>query len=188
MWSLDVDETDRRFKQTTKPPSSFDIPVSTAKRKQPEQADREEVATEAANIKKDLALQRLLKESHLLDPQSSSALSGSNRHKALDLRLQNLGSKSSILTQEKMPLNHRKGIVAKAREREENRRREAKENGIILEKAVTGTAKKTPIRQRGIGGPSVGKFQGGMLKLSKKDVAYIVGPRKTLKGRKGGRR
>ncbi|KAA6412284.1 MAG: hypothetical protein FRX48_04436 [Lasallia pustulata] len=173
---------------TTKPPSSLENPLSTAKRKQPEQADGEEAATEAANLKKDLALQRLLKESHLLDSKSSSSLSGSNRHKALDLRLQDLGSKSSILMQEKMPLSHRKGIVAKAREREENRRREAKENGIILEKAVKGTAKKTPIRQRGIGGPSVGKFQGGMLKLSKKDVADIVGPRKKLKVKKGGRR
>lgn len=87
-----------------------------------------------------------------------------------------------------MPLSHRKGIVAKAREREGTRRREAKENGIILEKAMNGTAKKSIIRQRGIGGPSVGKFQGGMLKLSKKDVADIVGPRKTPKGKKGGRR
>lgn len=162
--------------------------LPTAKRKQPEQVDQEEAATEAANLKKDLALQRLLKESHLLDPKSSSTLSGSNRHKALDLRLQGLGSKSSILTQEKMPLSHRKGIVAKAREREDYRRREAKENGIILEKVVNGTMKKTTIRQRGIGGPSVGKFQGGTLKLSKKDVADIVGPKKTLKGKKGGRR
>lgn len=87
-----------------------------------------------------------------------------------------------------MPLNHRKGIVAKAKEREDHRRRDAKENGIILEKVVNGTTKKTNIRQRGIGGPSVGKFQGGTLKLSKKDVADIVGPKKTLKGKKGGRR
>ena len=87
-----------------------------------------------------------------------------------------------------MPLTHRKGIVAKAAEREEKRRREAKENGIILEKAVNGIEKKNPSRQRGIGGPSIGRFQGGMLKLSKKDVAAIVGPKKTLKGKRGGRR
>jgi len=91
------------------------------------------------NLKNDLALQRLLRESHLLDtsnPTSSLALSGSNRHKAIDLRLQALGSKSSIMTQESMPMSHRKGITAKAAQKEAQRRKEAKENGIILETVV----------------------------------------------------
>ena len=108
--------------------------------------------------------------------------SGRNRHKAVDLRLQSLGSKSSTLKQQKMPLAHRKGIVAKAADREDRRRREAKENGVILEKAVT--SKKTRVkRQRGVDAPSVGKFRGGMLKLSKKDVADIQGPKKMSVGK-----
>lgn len=155
--------------------------ASTAKHKQPETMDKDEPSTDAANLKKDLALQRLLKESHLLDPQSSLSHSGQNRHKALDLRLQDMGSKTSIFAQQKMPFAQRKGIAAKAIEREELRRREARENGIILEKAAKGKKKGDTMRQRGIGAPSVGKFQGGMLKLSKKDVAEIEGPKKNAR-------
>ena len=158
----------------------------TAKWKQAEQVGSEEAATDAENLKKDLALQRLLKESHLLESQSPLSVSGQNRHKALDLRLRDLGSKSSIYTQQKMPLAQRKGIIAKAAQKDESRRREAKENGIILEKAVKGKKKTEARRHRGIGAPSVGKFQGGMLKLSRKDVAEIVGPKKKAK-RKGRR-
>ena len=157
----------------------------TAKPKQPKPVESEEAATDAENLKKDLALQRLLKESHLLESRSSLSLSGQNRHKALDLRLQDLGSKSSIYTQQKMPLAQRKGIIAKATRKDESRRRDAKENGIILEKAVKGKKKPEARRQRGIGAPSVGKFHGGMLKLSRKDVAEIVGPKKTLRGKGG---
>ena len=164
--------------KTSKPPSHNSRPISTVKRKQLESDDRDEAVTDAANLRKDLALQRLLKESHLLDPQFSLTHSGLNRHKALDLRLQDMGSKSSIFSQQKMPLAQRKGILTKAAEREGNRRREAQENGIILEKAVKGKLKPDKKRQRGIGLPSVGKFQGGMLKLSKKDVSNIEGPRR----------
>lgn len=114
----------------------------------------------------------------MLDPKSSLSHSGQNRHKALDLRLQDMGSKTSVFVQQNMPLAQRKGITAKATKREELRRREAQENGIILEKAVKGKKNGDTMRQRGIGAPSVGKFQGGMLKLSKKDVAEIEGPKR----------
>ena len=145
--------------------------------------DNDESSTDAANLKKDLALQRLLKESHLLDPQSTLSHSGQNRHKALDLRLQDMGSKTSVFAQQKMPLAQRKGITAKATERDKLRRREAQENGIILEKGAK-SRKDDRLRQRGIGAPSVGKFQGGMLKLSKKDVAEIEGPKKIARHKK----
>ncbi|CAD6456769.1 6e505f15-09fb-4678-8dbf-8b1208611190-CDS [Sclerotinia trifoliorum] len=99
-------------------------------------------ATEALNLKNDLALQRLLDESHLLTSSSSSSsanshlshtLQGKNRLKALDLRVQALGGKTSIHKQESMPMAMRKGIVKKAEEKEERRRREARENGVVLE-------------------------------------------------------
>ncbi|KAF6241745.1 hypothetical protein HO173_000457 [Letharia columbiana] len=92
-----------------------------------------------------------------------------------------MGSKTSVFAQQKMPLAQRRGITAKATEREEHRRREAQENGIILEKAAKSKKKSDAIRQRGIGAPSVGKFQRGMLKLSKKDVADIEGPKKSAR-------
>ena len=144
----------------------------------------EESASDAANLKKDLALQRLLKESHLLEPQSSLSVSGKYRHKALDLRLQDLGAKSSIYAQHNMPMAHRKGIIAKAVEKDEARRREAHENGIILEKAVKTKKGGAARRERALGIPAVGRFQGGMLKLSKKDVAEIQGPKKQMKRRR----
>ena len=150
----------------------------------------EDDASETANLKKDLELQRFLKESHLLESSTDYTFSGKNRHKATDLRLQALGSKMSILKQENMPMSHRKGIVAKQGAREERRRREARENGIILEKAKMGAKKGSDgKRDRGVGAPGVGKFSGGTLKLSKKDIFDIEGPRKNAGrgGREGGR-
>lgn len=141
---------DLKIVQTTKPPTPTpgSKPASSmAKRKNQDSADPDEATTDAANLKKDLALQRLLKESHLLDSQSSLSHSGQNRHKALDLRLRDMGSKSSIFRQQKMPLAQRKGILAKATERESNRRRTAQENGIILEKAIRSKKKDKGKRQ-----------------------------------------
>jgi hypothetical protein len=135
-----------------------------------------------------LALQRLLAESHLLESSKNPTLSGNNRHKATDMRLQTLGSKISILKQEKMPMSHRKGITAKQSEREEKRRREAKENGIVLEKAKMKKSFEGK-RDRGVGAPGIGRFAGGTLNLSKKDISNIEGPKRTASGRgnRGGR-
>ena len=166
--------------QTAKPPSQHSQDP-TAKKKPTTPEVEENIGTDAAHLKKDLALQRLLKESHLLDSQDSLSHTGHNRHKALDLRLQDMGSKSSVFAQQKMPLAQRKGIAKKSAEREELRRQQAFENGIIIEKAIKDNGKDGVKRQRGIGAPSVGKFQGGMLKLSKRDIAEIQGPKKRSK-------
>ncbi|CCU82749.1 unnamed protein product [Blumeria hordei] len=134
---------------------------------------------EADHLKNDLALQRLLAESHLLESSQDLTLSGRNRHKATDMRLQTLGSKFSILKQEKMPMAHRRGIVAKQSEREAKRRHNARENGIILEKSATATKRGPDFkRDRGIGAPGVGRFARGTLNLSRKDIAEIQGPQR----------
>ncbi|KAH7417600.1 hypothetical protein BKA64DRAFT_592282 [Cadophora sp. MPI-SDFR-AT-0126] len=148
----------------------------------------DEDASEAANLKKDLALQRLLAESHLLESSKNPTISGNNRHKANDLRLQALGSKESILRQEKMPMSHRKGIISKQSEKETKRRSEARENGIILERAKMAKKSSAGKRDRGIGAPGVGRFSGGTLTLSKKDIYDIEGPKRTPSTRgRGGR-
>ncbi|KAH8663602.1 hypothetical protein BGZ60DRAFT_565644 [Tricladium varicosporioides] len=147
-------------------------------------------ASEAANLKKDIALQRLLSESHLLESASNPTVIGNNRHKATDMRLQALGSKTSIFKQVKMPISHRNGIAAKQKEKEDKRRKEARENGIILEKAkMKGKSAGEGKRDRGVGAPAVGKFLGGTLKLSKKDIFDIEGPRRnsSSRGGRGGR-
>lgn len=132
---------------------------------------------EKDNLQNDLALQRLLKESHLLDANTfsatgnaSSAPEGAARLKALDMRIRDLGGKKSHLEQDRMPIAFRKGMVAKASEREGKRRTEAKENGIILERfgakgaggagATTRGGGKERKRAIGTGGPDIGTFRG----------------------------
>ncbi|KAF2170884.1 hypothetical protein M409DRAFT_18856 [Zasmidium cellare ATCC 36951] len=175
---------------SSKPPAIDEI-FSKATRKPSKEATSGQTGTESANLKNDLALQRLLKESHLLDPSSfsktASTPEGKGRLKALDMRLQDLGAKSSALEQEKMPLSHRKGITSKSANREASRRKEAVENGVILEKQKF-VAKSTKKRDRGIGGPEIGKFRGGTLKLSSKDVRNIERSGGKGKGGKGGKR
>ena len=138
--------------------------------------DAEADESETLNLKHDLDLQRLLKESHLLEQAKGSANPASQRHKATDMRLLSLGSKSSLFNQEKMPISHRKGIVAKAGAKEASRRKEAQENGVVLEKIMTTSARPKERRDRGVDAPALGKFRGGTLRLSKNDVVSIQGP------------
>ncbi|KAG9691073.1 hypothetical protein KCU95_g8302, partial [Aureobasidium melanogenum] len=179
---------------SSKPPTSSDTP-NTSKQPTKKKDEDGEGDTEQDDLKNDLALQRLLKESHLLDASSlSTDPSGKNRHKATDLRLLELGSKTSIFTQKNMPIYHRVGIQKKKENKEIERRREAKENGIILERVRKegtdgrgggfGGGNK---RERGIGNPSVGRFSGGTLKLSKRDVEGITGPKSSGRGGRGGK-
>lgn len=161
--------------QSTKPPALGDDTSVSHKHKKQDEGSGEETAAETINLKHDLDLQRLLQESHLLDRSPNPTLPHSHRHRAIDLRMQSLGAKSSLFAQEKMPLSHRKGIVAKAKQKEASRRREAKENGIILEKETTARKGKGVRRERGIGGPAIGRFSGGTLELSSKDINDIQG-------------
>ncbi|KAI0386174.1 hypothetical protein F5Y04DRAFT_116804 [Hypomontagnella monticulosa] len=147
-------------------------------------------------LKNDLALQRLLSESHLFSGQAhtgegSTEHAGRNRHIATDLRLAALGSKTSIFKQAKMPMSHRKGIVAAATSREAKRRKEARENGIILERPAAGAGKGKPRMrkmERAVDAPAVGRLRNGMLKLSKKDIADIQGDGRRPKSGSGGKR
>ena len=105
--------------------------------------------------------------------------------KAIDMRMQSIGAKSSLY-QQKMPSAHRKGIKAKASAKDDKRRREAKENGIILEKsAPKSKPTSTKRRERGVGGSSIGKFTGRTLNLSQRDYNSITGSgKKSSKGRR----
>ncbi|RSL97914.1 hypothetical protein CDV31_012813 [Fusarium ambrosium] len=145
------DQTSRKTEPTTTPATSSSSTL-------PEDAP--------SLLAQDLELRRLLAESHLLAPAINGAGhavaakafdTGRTRNKATDLRIQALGSKISIHKQEKMPMNMRKGIVAAAGAREAKRRREAKENGVILERE-TGKTKGRRERKRdfGVDRPGVG--------------------------------
>lgn len=103
---------------------------------------------------------------------------------ALDMRLQFLGAKQSVWAQKNMPLAHRVGITKKADQRQTKRRAEAKENGVILEKASNKKTDSRKRRERGVDVPGVGKFAGGTLKLSRRDVASIQGSSAAKRGKK----
>lgn len=146
-------------------------------------------------LAQDLELRRLLAESHLLadprlaanpsSPSSSSSApqpqafaAGRTRQKATDLRIQALGSRLSILRQEKMPMKMRKGMAAAATARESKRRREAKENGLILERESAKTRTKLrPRRPAAVDRPGVGRLKGAQLTLSERDIKSIEGGR-----------
>lgn len=186
---------------SSKPPTSTSASSSSAaaSQKRKKKEDAEDDTTEATNLKNDLALQKLLRESHLLSASSSGtstpstlAATGVDRHKSIDLHLQSLGAKGSVFKQKKMPMAQRKHMELKARTTEEKRRTEAREAGIVLERENKSATGKKPDRkrERGVGGPSIGKFRGGTLSLSKKDVMSITGgggSKGKGKGKKGKR-
>lgn len=150
-------------------------------------------------LKQDLELRRLISESHLLKSShlgnasvfSAAALGGATaqpksfddgrtRRKATDLRVQALGSNTSIMKQEKMPMHMRKGMNAAAGAREAKRRKEAKENGVILERAAPKKSRRDRPRDRGVDAPGMGKFKGAELKLNKNDIRKLEGSRDTF--------
>ncbi|KAG5959255.1 hypothetical protein E4U57_000817 [Claviceps arundinis] len=160
-------------------------------------------------LKQDLELRRLLSESHLLNPHARGAKSlssvsvsssssstttstpafaeGRTRRKTTDLRVQALGAKTSIHVQEKMPMQMRKGMLAAQQAREVKRRREARENGVILERDVQmrgGDRKRR--RGGGVDRPGVGRMRGAELRISERDVRGIEGGRDVF-GRRGRR-
>ena len=158
------------------------------------QDSSDDPTTEASLLASDLALQRLLRESHLLDPSnvnlgSSLAPTGTARFKALDIRLQHLGAKGSLMQQKSMPMSHRRGIEQKKTKNETERRKEAREAGVILEREKKGVkVKEERDKSKPYRVPGVGRMVGGTLKLSKRDVAEIQGrsaqPRRMGKKRK----
>lgn len=193
----------RAFLSSRPPDATATDLIAKAKSKQrpgeDDDAQNEDSKTLLAN---DLALQRLIGESHILASSNpfnaigsrSSAGSapaevgaakafteGRTRKLTTDLRLQKLGSKASIFTQQKMPMGMRKGIHAAREEKEARRRREAKENGIILERPTQddgSSGKKGRRSKSGRGGlavdmPGMGKFRNGELRLNKHDVKAV---------------
>lgn len=193
--------------QSSRPPDPTSSSSSSKPTPQPSAKSSAALPEDAPSLlAQDLELRRLIAESHLLQtnkPTSLSAILSSSssaqaepkafaagrvRQKALDLRIQALGSKTSILKQEKMPMHMRKGINAAATERETKRRREAKESGVILERE-TGKKKKRERKSGGGGvgfGPAVGRMRGAELRISERDVKKIEGARDTF-GRRGKR-
>lgn len=165
------------------------------------------------DLKNDIALQRLIAESHILSdaqrkegsPLSSNFLLnpvGKARLKTLDASIQSLAllhggdhrnakfqrntkdpysfDPSALVQHEekkfnsqKMPMNMRKGIVAKKEERTEKYERKSRDAGIILPKGLTKKKSKNINRDRGLTVTSVGKFTKSGLVVSQQEHARI---------------
>ncbi|KAF6820502.1 hypothetical protein CSOJ01_00758 [Colletotrichum sojae] len=181
---------------SSKPPSQTDPkPIIPATDTPAEDED------DKSNLANDLALQRLLSESHLLSRHASSPFSnpqaagatksfaeGKLRQRQVDLRAQALApGVSSLFKQEKMPMAFRKGMNAKAASRESKRRAQARENGIVLEREAPKKAKRSRA-ERSVDGPSVGRMKGAQLTLSERDVRSIEGSGGGMRGGRGGGR
>ena len=110
---------------------------------------------EAENLKNDVALQRLLRESNLLLESKIRDNPGRLRHKALDDRISYLGGKETA--KGNVPLRIRKGIEAAREIKQEKKEKEAQEAGIVL--PVKRKSKPGKLRERGLMLKSgVGKF------------------------------
>lgn len=187
-------KSEYRAFMSAKPPSL--AATTTTRPKTAPKPAKEDDTVEAAHMKNDMELQKLLRESTLLSSNAptystrtgNTRESNDARHKLTDLHVQSLGAKKSVFTQKSMPMSHRKGISAKTKMRDDKRRAEAKENGITLEKEQK-VRKAAGKRDRGVGAPSVGKFKGGTLTLSKKDLQGLTSSAGDKgKGKKGKRR
>lgn len=153
-------------------------------------------------------MQRLISESHILSAaganpshwQSEHAAgtatnvrafaAGRTARKTTDMRVQALGAKESILSQAKMPMSMRKGIVGAAAVKEDKRRREARENGIILEREVK-KARVTKKRGRGdrpVDLPGVGRMKGAELRVSAREAREIAASVRKPAGRGRGKK
>ena len=125
---------------------------------------------EAQNIKHDIALQRLLRESNLLAEYATKEDPGRLRHLTLDSRISHLGGKE--IAKGNIPLRIQKGIeIAKAKRRKKSER-EAQEAGILM--PVKRKSKPEKVRESGLKtSSSVGKFKNGMLKINAREIRRV---------------
>lgn len=163
----------------------------------PVKRDPKEESEEQLNLDNDLALQRLIKESHILAEAGlsgvdiSTGITGRARHKTLDLRLDDLGLATTKTGQ--IPMNMRKGMISKQASRKERHVREAKEAGIVLARTTKkevplGKRDKSKWRERGLKINSVGRETRHGLFISKSEISKYTGTSSGSGKRNGGKR
>ncbi|ODQ65514.1 hypothetical protein NADFUDRAFT_50796 [Nadsonia fulvescens var. elongata DSM 6958] len=180
-------KADRKLFMSNKAPLLEAVPLECNRRSR----NTKTAPDDEINLEHDIALQRLIKESHILaehgnDPSSSGFSGvdlslqpmGKTRLKILESRIENLGAKS--LKGDKMPMSVRKGIDAKNTDRRTKYEKHAKEAGIILSKPDFKNQEKKKIvkRDRGLKIQSIGRSTRGGLVISKEDIAKYTTKRR----------
>ncbi|KAK3295937.1 uncharacterized protein B0H64DRAFT_159442 [Chaetomium fimeti] len=193
---------------SSRPPDPSQLAAQTTNNSKKTSADGEQPEDSAAFLANDLALQRLISESHILSAAGANPSHWQSQHaagtatnvrafaagrtarKTTDMRVQALGAKQSILSQSKMPMSMRKGIVGAAAVKEDKRRREARENGIILEREAKKPkiTKKKGRGERPVDLPGVGRMKGAELRVSAREARDIAASVRAPAGRGRGRK
>ncbi|BFZ54097.1 pre-rRNA processing and 40S ribosomal subunit assembly [Savitreella phatthalungensis] len=163
---------------------------------------------EIENLKNDRELQRLLRESHLLQEQhaleggsggagtpTSLELRGKQRHKAQLAQLLDLPGAAKTLSKQtrvNMPQKMRLNMARAQQERKDRADKHARDNGIINARDKTKSreaqdqAKRVKTRnvKRGtLGELSIGKYKAGKLTLSQRDIDRVSGSGTSAKGK-----
>ncbi|AQZ14723.1 FAF1 (YIL019W) [Zygosaccharomyces parabailii] len=174
-------------------------PLRNLPQKTEEEPSDPESDSEQQNLHNDIELQQFLQESHLLSAlDSSNNLHGKARGRALEMHLTDLSSVSGGPQKlEKVPIQVRKGMVARHLQRIDKHEKEAAEAGIILSKTKKGQFRRLERtykndmerrigssikskdrlrkshRQRGLKVQTVGRSTRNGLILSKEDIDRI---------------
>jgi hypothetical protein len=125
---------------------------------------------EAQNLKNDIDLQRLLRESNLLAEHATKGDPARLHHLTLNARISHLGGKEE--RRGNVPLKIQKGIKQAKVQRQEKKEREAQEAGILMPVKRKRQAQKP--RERGLKtAAGVGKFRNGMLKINEREIRRV---------------
>ncbi|KAJ4304382.1 pre-rRNA processing and 40S ribosomal subunit assembly [Collariella sp. IMI 366227] len=192
---------------SSRPPDPNAAAAQTSTNTKKTASDGDQPEDSAAFLANDLALQRLIAESHILSASGGNSSHWQSEHaagtaantrafaagrtarKTTDMRVQALGAKGSILSQAKMPMSMRKGIVGTAADKEAKRRKEARENGIILEReAKKAKTKSRPRGDRPVDLPAVGRMRGAELRVSAREASAIAASARRPEARGRGKR
>jgi hypothetical protein len=154
----------------------------------------EEASDSEDDLKKDKALQRLLRDAHLLDG-SADALEiqgGKARQQSIAEQLKRSGAKQA--TQRKMPAGMRLGIRDAQRKKAQVHEETMRENGIITAKKTAAEKqadlpRKKPRKERSLGTMAgVGRYKNGTLTISKREIDSVNGTGAKHGGKNGKKR
>ncbi|KTW27412.1 hypothetical protein T552_02391 [Pneumocystis carinii B80] len=153
---------------------SSKLPNFYEKRKSIKEVDKRQ-DLDYKQLKNDIALQRLLRECHLLKKGSDSSTFslepvGKQRHKIIENRIKLLGGKE---IKEKIPFKIRLGMKLKAKIRSDIAKKKAKESGLV--RALPAPKSKAKHKRNyGLNEIRIGKYHKGMITLSEKDIRKTI--------------
>ncbi|ORY86181.1 hypothetical protein BCR37DRAFT_385663 [Protomyces lactucae-debilis] len=154
----------------------------------------EDASDSEDDIKKDKALQRLLRDAHLLDgtTEALELQGGKARQQSVAEQLKRSGAKQ--VAQRKMPVGMRLGMRDAAKKKATAHEESMRENGIITAKKTHADKqammpRKKQKKERSLGTMAgVGRYKNGTLTISKREIDSVNGTGAKQGGKKGKKR